>query len=224
MNQASTHKRCSEAATDQTLQKHKACVIKNAKVDFAATLQAEHPKLWVLITNHKKQSNRWLARSKNASLLNLSKWIHQALEACMQTTEKIWIDLMHYWYIHSEGSWVINKHERVRQCMNKVNSNGTTPPASGMGSCDFSSMYTTFEHTKLKELLDEYVELTFSTELLKSTNRKMLLLKTGRDFRMDQRNASERRNNHAAFWCKKAKGVDSFSNQQLICRDRKCTL
>ena len=177
MNQASTYKRCSNAAINRALQKHKAFVIKNAKVDSTATFQAEHPELRVLIKNHKKRANRWLARSKNTSLSNLSKWIHQARRACMQTTEKTWIDPMHYWYIHSEGSWVVNRHERVRQCMNKMNSDGITPPASGMGSYDLSLMYTTFEHKKLKELLDEYVELTFCTELLKSTNRKMLLLK-----------------------------------------------
>ena len=191
-------------------------MIKNAKVDSIATFQAEHPKLRVLIKNH-KQSSRWLARSKNTSLSNLSKWIHQALKACMQTTEKIWIDLMHYWYIHSEGSWVVNKHERVRQCTNKMNSNGITPPASGMGSYDFSSMYTTFEHKKLKELLDDYVELTFSTHLLKSTNRKMLLLKKDGTFEWTNRVSAKDTKTTQHFYAKRLKEWIHFSNQQLIC-------
>jgi hypothetical protein len=142
MSQASTYQRCNSTTQSQVMKKHKAFTVKNAKVNTEASFQAVHPSLGALIKNHKQQANRWLARSRNTSLSTLSRWIHKALKACMQTTERIWIDLMYYWYIHSEGSWIIDKHERVRQCMNKMNSYGITPPPSGMSSYDFSAMYT----------------------------------------------------------------------------------
>ena len=195
MTSASTYRRCPPAARNELLKKHYAFAVSKSKIattplDEAllantktkrqppSAFTAEHPQLGSLVKNHKNQANRWLARSAHSSMSLLSKWIHKALKACMVTSEQLWIDLMHYWHIHSEGSWVINKHDRVRQCMHKMNSNGIQPDKAGMSTHDFSSMYTTLKHEVLLQQLDEFVHLVFKTEQAKDPNRTILSLKS----------------------------------------------
>ena len=124
----------------------------------------------------------------------------------MVTTEQVWIDLMHYWHIHNAGSWVINKHDRVRQCMNKMNSNGIKPHKEGMSSHDFSSMYTTLDHKILLQLLDEFIDLVFTTEHTKSANRRILLLKKGGTFEWTNKKASEDTRTTQHFDARRLKG------------------
>jgi hypothetical protein len=162
-----------------------------------------------LVKNHKEQKNRWLARSANTSLTQLSKWVHVGLKATMRTSEAMWRDMFHFHHINVAGSWIINNHRRVTENLVKMDSQGMRPHQDEMETFDFASMYTTMDHEVIKELLDEYVDMVFTQEATNNPSHKVLHLhKTGKPEWTPRKPATKTGKNNSTYTNQHITGKD----------------
>ena len=74
----------------------------------------------VVVKTIKKNKLRFLAKSHNTSLSQLSKWISRMLKLMMPMSEDVWTQLFRTGGMVTPGSWVITNSRHARQTMNRM--------------------------------------------------------------------------------------------------------
>ena len=99
------------------------------------------PTFGVVVKTIKKNKLRFLAKSHNTSLSQLSKWISRTLKLMMPMSEDVWTQLFRTGGMVTPGSWVITNSRQARQRMNRMQAMGKRPNG-GQQTYDFATMYT----------------------------------------------------------------------------------
>ena len=85
------------------------------------------PTFGVVVKTIKKNKLRFLAKSHNTSLSQLSKWISKTLKLMMPMSEDVWTQLFRTGGMVTPGSWVITNSRQARQRMNRMQAMGKRP-------------------------------------------------------------------------------------------------
>jgi len=119
------------------------------------------PTFGVSLKMHKNNALRFMAKSHETSLTQLSQWMSRCFKMMMPVSEEIWRNLFLTVGIVTNGSWVINNSKQVRQRMHRMQGAKRTPGTDGQQTYDFSTMYTSLKLDAIQHQMEEYVNLVF---------------------------------------------------------------
>ena len=138
------------------------------------------PTFGVSLKLHKKNALRFMAKSHQTSLSQMSKWMSRVFNLMMPVSEEIWKNLFLTVGIVTHSSWVINNSKFVRGRMARMEAAGLRPGAGGQQTYDFSTMYTSMKLECVEEKMKQYVDLVFEyqkqTGLKKDRGKEKVIL------------------------------------------------
>ena len=119
------------------------------------------PTFGVSLKMHKQNALRFMAKSHDTSLTQLSTWMSRTLKAMSGVSEDIWRTLFRTVGIHTHSSWIISNSRQVRQRMDRMQAAGLQPHAGGQQTYDFATMYTSLQLKSIKRKMYQYIDLVF---------------------------------------------------------------
>ena len=124
-----------------------------------AIFQRKLPTFGVVIKLHKANKPRFLAKSHETSLVQLSQWISLALKTMMRSSEELWRSLFLSVGIVTHSSWIVNNSKQIRSRMKHMTSLGLS--SDTQQTYDFATMYPSLDLDCMKKKLSEYTSLVF---------------------------------------------------------------
>ena len=134
------------------------------------------PTFGVSLKMHKANTLRFMAKSHNTSLTQLSTWMSKAFSSMMPVSEEIWKRLFLKIGIVTHGSWVITNSKQVRSRMERMQNAGLAPHSDGQQTYDFSTMYTSMHLKAIKKKMSEYVDLVFEYKRQSAKGNQQVLV------------------------------------------------
>jgi disulfide oxidoreductase YuzD len=119
------------------------------------------PTFGVSLKMHKKNALRFMAKSHDTSLTQMSQWMSRCFKMMMPVSEEIWRNLFLTVGIVTPGSWVINNSKQVRDRMTRMQRGRHKPSNDGQQTYDFSTMYTSLKLDVIQQKMEEYIDLVF---------------------------------------------------------------
>jgi len=140
------------------------------------------PTFGVSVKLHKKNTLRFMAKSQNTSLTQMSNWMSRSFKIMTLVSEEIWKSLFMKVGIITHSSWVIDNSKQVRRRMARMQEAGLKPGADGQQTYDFSTMYTSMKLECVEEKMKQYVDLVFEYQKQNGSKKdrgkeKVLLVK-----------------------------------------------
>ena len=129
------------------------------------------PTMGVVVKLHKENKLRFLAKSHDTTLTQLSTWMSKAFKMMMEVSEEIWRQLFLTVGIRTQGSWVINQTKQVRWRMSVMQRDGLKPIDGAQQTYDFATMYTSMQLKDIEEKMHQYVDLVFGYQRSSKTSR-----------------------------------------------------
>jgi len=124
-----------------------------------AIFKPKLPTFGVVIKLHKKNKPRFLAKSHETSLVQVSQWISLSLKTMMRSSEALWRSLFLSVGIVAHSSWIVSNSKQIRSRMKHMTDLGLS--SDTQQTYDFATMYTSLDLDCMKKKLSEYISLVF---------------------------------------------------------------
>ena len=138
------------------------------------------PTMGVVVKLHKENKLRYLAKSHETTLTQLSTWMSKAFKMMMDVSEELWRQLFLTVGIRTQGSWVINQSKQVRWRMSVMQRDGLKPIDGVQQTYDFATMYTSMQLSDIKGKMHQYVDLVFQYQRKSGSERVLKMRRKGR--------------------------------------------